>query len=67
MAMTQPQAFDEWMRMCKEEPDRFLSCMASARSHEKPSQEDANVSEYGRDCSTLLEGLMTHGEEYWNK
>ncbi len=61
--MTMAQAFDEWMRKYKEEPEAFLSCMASARSHERPAE--PGVSEYGRDCAAMLAALMARGSDAW--
>ncbi len=64
--MSMAQAFDEWMRMEKEEPARFQSCWQSALSHEREA-EGLLVSEYGRDCTILLQGLMENGSDFWNQ
>jgi hypothetical protein len=54
------QAFDEWMRRYKENPEKFGNDMTAAKAHSnKP--DDADASEYGNTCAAFLEKLM--GEE----
>jgi hypothetical protein len=63
--MTVAQAFDEWMRKYKEDPDGFANAMQSARAHERPS-EDTTASEYGFGCARLLADLQEHGTDAWD-
>jgi hypothetical protein len=62
--MTMPQAFDEWMRKQKEDPDGFESTAASQAAHDRMA-EDRLASEYGNACSGLLRRLMQHGASAW--
>lgn len=63
--MTMEQAFDEWMRMQKEDPWRFQNSFEAAKSHTLVS-DIPGVSEYGRDCSIVLRGLMEKGLDFWD-
>lgn len=63
--MTMGQAFDEWLRMNIEHPEKFQNALACVKSHDIQSDEPG-VTEYGRDCQLILEGLMSKGADFWN-
>lgn len=64
--MTMAEAFDEWMRKYKEDPDGFLNGMQAAKAHERNTGGDQRASDYGNDCADLLARLMAVGKAAWD-
>lgn len=62
--MTMAQAFDEWMRKYKADPEGFENEMQSVHRHDKRKR-SAKCTEYGHSCATLLESLMLNGKKHW--
>jgi hypothetical protein len=63
-SMTMAEAFDEWMRKYKEDPAGFAHTIQSCRAHDVAS-DVPGVSEYGKDCSALLQALIDRGADAW--
>lgn len=56
--MTMAQAFDEWMRRYKENPEKFGNDMSAAAAHSRKPR-DAEASDYGNECAAFLRKLMS--------
>jgi hypothetical protein len=56
------QAFDEWERRYKADPDGFGNDMQAARDHTLKSPE-RGVSLYGHTCAAFLQCLMAGGRK----
>lgn len=59
--MTMAEAFDEWMRRYKENPEQFGNEMQGIIAHSRKKR-SAEASEYGNDCAAYLSALMAKGK-----
>ena len=59
-SISMAEAFDEWMRRYKANPEEFGNDMSAAVAHSRKKRA-AKASEYGNDCAAYLTMLMAEG------
>lgn len=59
--MNMAQAFDEWMRRYKENPEQFGNDMSEAAAHSRKKR-SVEASDYGNNCAAYLSALMAKGK-----
>ena len=59
---TMAQAFDEWMRQYRKNPDGFAAMAEAMAAHAKGRRGGAKATEYGLGCAAMLRRLMRGGK-----